>query len=666
MYVCLDMSWKQLLLFLMITSLSVGSVQAQKGKRLKSYSERSQEDQSLLDQAKALKKSNPTEATKILQRVLEIAIPEKHYGIEAEALYVLGEIYFDAEQFEISGDYFNRSLNIFRREYDSNGAYRATKFLAHSKQKNKEYEAALELYESFLKMSKQKGNVKDQLFVHQERASIYTELNEAKLALMELDFADSLSRLNLLNDKEKARIYLKRGEVYEAQAEEEAALEEYEKSEQLSLSIQDKEFAAESNYRQGNLLNKSGKKAEAVSKSKKGLELLEEVREDANVADSLFELEDQESKLNFNIGLSYLEQDSAVKAIDYFKSAIEISSNQGNLLEEKTAYGYLSEAYLATDQNDSALIAYKSYVDLIDTIYKRKERQIQASLTLNEELVQSMVKINSLEKDREIQEKTIELLRNRQLAEEQSNRQLKYVVIGLLLFLILLIILIYFMNKNSKQKRINNQLLALKNLRTQMNPHFIFNALNSVNNFISQSDERSANRYLSDFSSLMRLVLENSDHDFILLNKEVEILKLYVGLEHSRFSDKFDYQLNLSDGLDLEQYRIPPMLIQPYIENSVWHGLRYLDQKGELLIEITEESDNLIIIIEDNGIGRQHSQRIKTKNQKKNRSTAMKNIEERLAIINELHKFKIEVNIQDVSADGSGTRVEITIPKRSK
>src|SRR5690606_21497967 len=119
---------------------------------------------------------------------------------------------------------------------------------------------------------------------------------------------------------------------------------------------------------------------------------------------------------------------------------------------------------------------------------------------------------------------------------------------------------------SSRKRRIANQVLALKSLRSQMNPHFIFNALNSVNNYISKNDERSANKYLSDFSRLMRTVMENSQHEFISLSTELNILQLYLSLEHSRFREKFDYELIVEDDVRPDQIEIPPMLIQPFIE----------------------------------------------------------------------------------------------------
>jgi LytS/YehU family sensor histidine kinase len=209
-----------------------------------------------------------------------------------------------------------------------------------------------------------------------------------------------------------------------------------------------------------------------------------------------------------------------------------------------------------------------------------------------------------------------------------------------------------------------NNLLALKSLRSQMNPHFIFNALNSVNNYIAKSDERSANRFLSEFSTLMRSVLENSEEDFIPLTKELELLELYVKLEHSRFPEKFDYKLIIDEDVEVDAFQIPPMLLQPYIENAIWHGLRYKEEKGYLKIHLKHrDKESIEITISDNGIGRKKSSKLKTQNQRKQKSKGMGNIKKRVAILNDMYKDRVDVTISDLETHGSGTKVTLTLKK---
>jgi len=219
------------------------------------------------------------------------------------------------------------------------------------------------------------------------------------------------------------------------------------------------------------------------------------------------------------------------------------------------------------------------------------------------------------------------------------------------------------MYRNIKQQRLNNNLLALKSLRSQMNPHFIFNALNSVNSFIASNDERTANRYLTDFSKLMRSVLENSEEDFIPLSKEIELLQLYTKLEHFRFQDKFDYNIIIDEAINVDDFLIPPMLLQPYIENAVWHGLRYKEAKGLLQISLhTYVDDKVQIVIEDNGVGREKSKALKTDHQKNQNSKGMGNIKKRVAILNEMYADKVDVFIEDIVGNG-GTKVVLTLKK---
>tara|TARA_B100000768_G_C11131073_1_gene311796 strand:+ start:183 stop:671 length:489 start_codon:yes stop_codon:yes gene_type:complete len=158
--------------------------------------------------------------------------------------------------------------------------------------------------------------------------------------------------------------------------------------------------------------------------------------------------------------------------------------------------------------------------------------------------------------------------------------------------------------------------------------------------------------------------MENSEHDFIPLQKELEILEIYLQLEHFRFKDQFTYQVNLDESIDEDEFHIPPMLIQPYIENAVWHGLRYMEDSGFLKLGLELKDQNLIVTIMDNGIGRAKSEELKTVNQKKNKSTALRNIKERTVIIKELHGLKIDVKIDNLNEDGTGTIVQLIVPQK--
>ncbi|WP_435624694.1 tetratricopeptide repeat-containing sensor histidine kinase [Flagellimonas sp.] len=370
-------------------------------------------------------------------------------------------------------------------------------------------------------------------------------------------------------------------------------------------------------------------------------------------------------RINYKIANAYIAQNKLDEAIPYLQKSIVEADTDNDLVVKKDATRKLSEVYRYKGDFTKALESYQDYVAVVDSLYIQKEQEISRAARFNREIATSQNRISSLEQERQLSQSKYDLaLTEQQLFEETSKRQ-KWIIYTLLMGILLLASTAFFFYRSNKQQKLANNLLALKSLRTQMNPHFIFNALNSVNNFIAKSDERSANRFLSEFSVLMRSVLENSEEDFIPLSEELELLELYVKLEHSRFADKFDYKIEIEPSIDVEAFHIPPMLLQPYIENAIWHGLRYKEEKGLLHIQLEPlDNDTLKIEIIDDGIGRKKSKKLKTQNQRKQKSKGMGNIKKRLGILNEMHGNQIEVEIVDLNKDGTGTRVTLKLRKQ--
>ncbi len=364
-------------------------------------------------------------------------------------------------------------------------------------------------------------------------------------------------------------------------------------------------------------------------------------------------------KQNYKIGNAYLLKNDVENAIPYFEKSIEEADQKKDLIVEKDATRKLSEALIKKGDTKKGIAMIENYKNIVDALYIKKEQELSQVALLNRNLTVQQTRIASLESERALSQSKYEL------SKERNKRQ-QLIIYSLIGGLTLLLIFGYFLFKYIKQQRLANNLLALKSLRSQMNPHFIFNALNSVNSFIAINDERTANKYLTDFSRLMRTVLENSEEDFIPLQKEVELLELYTKLEHFRFQDKFDYAITISDDIDIDAFKIPPMLLQPYIENAVWHGLRYKSEKGHLQIAMQpKQKDEITITITDNGIGRKQSKALKTAHQKKQNSKGMHNIKKRVAILNTMYKDKVDVSISDVNSEDTdtGTKVIVTLKK---
>jgi ligand-binding sensor domain-containing protein len=218
-------------------------------------------------------------------------------------------------------------------------------------------------------------------------------------------------------------------------------------------------------------------------------------------------------------------------------------------------------------------------------------------------------------------------------------------------------------NERNKVLLANNELKAL---RAQMNPHFIFNALNSIQHFIMTSDEQGASKYLNKFAKLIRSILNNTEKSSVSLKDEVESLRLYIELEMLRFENKFDYEINVNADVDLDFYEVPTLLIQPYVENAIIHGLVPKSRDGHLRINISIENNFIVCVITDNGIGRQRSAELKANSVKKgHRSLGMKITRDRLELLNSVHNSSLSVNIIDLYDEKNepvGTKVEIFIP----
>ncbi len=367
---------------------------------------------------------------------------------------------------------------------------------------------------------------------------------------------------------------------------------------------------------------------------------------------------------NYKIANAYVAQDQYEKAIPYLERSISEADAREDLVVQKDAMRKLSEIYRDIGDYDKASEGYQRYVEVVDELYIKKEQELSQAKRFNKEIALKQNRISSLESERAINESRYKLAFENQELIQKNNRVQKWIIGTLIVIALLLLFTAYNQRRNvNRQKYANNQ-LALKSLRSQMNPHFIFNALNSVNSFIANNDERAANKYLSEFSQLMRSVLENSEEDFIPLFKEIELLQLYVKLEHFRFKDKFDYTITVDERINVEDFVIPPMLLQPYVENAVWHGLRYKEEKGKLEIDLKQtDPETIAITITDDGIGRKKSKELKTDHQKNQKSKGMGNIRKRISILNEMYRDKVNVTVEDVFENEEGTRVRLILKK---
>ena len=207
--------------------------------------------------------------------------------------------------------------------------------------------------------------------------------------------------------------------------------------------------------------------------------------------------------------------------------------------------------------------------------------------------------------------------------------------------------------------------LEMQVLRSQMNPHFIFNCLSSINLFILKNETETASDYLTKFSRLIRMVLNNSMQELISLEDELEMLGLYLELEQLRFKNAFNYTITCINEIDADNIFIPPLILQPFAENAIWHGLMHKDEKGQLNIEVSQEDNYLFFKITDDGIGRKQSAALASKSATKHKPMGLRITAGRIAMMQNSNGEQSPVTINDlVNADGSvaGTEVIIKMP----
>jgi len=575
----------------------------------------------------------------------------------ANTYKILGDIYFFWKQYDIAISNYKISLQI-NEKTETLLQLAKTQYLA------KKYNDSKKTY---TKLKDKSLSIYNQVQILQGLGDVSIKQKEYKEGKSYYEKALKIANEKFINDvvpdlnAKLANVYAKEGNINKANTAVLNTLKQAsELAEEPSLQVQ-QEVA--------DFYNETKQYDNEIKLRK---EILKNVdKNDLNTVVKKYENKSTEQKdsltsqrLNYKIGNAYIQKENYPEAIEYLEKSIVEADKKEDFEVQKHATRKLSEVYATVGDYINALKTYRDFVDIVDTLYIKKEQEIYQIKRLTKKIADNQSRIAILERDKELSDSKISLaIKDKELTLEKSKTQL-VVIYSLIGGLLLMSLLAFYKHRSTQKQQLANNLLALKSMRSQMNPHFIFNALNSVNSFIAVNDERNANRYLSEFSVLMRSVLENSDEDFIPFTKEIELLELYVKLEHNRFKDKFEYTITVDKSIDIEQFQIPPMLLQPYIENAIWHGLRYKKEKGKLTIAIDKKSEETIAItITDDGIGRKRSLEMKTKNQLKQKSKGMSTIKNRIAILNDMYQDKIEVKITDAFEDGRGTRVEVILKK---
>jgi len=339
-----------------------------------------------------------------------------------------------------------------------------------------------------------------------------------------------------------------------------------------------------------------------------------------------------------NIGYSYLLNKEYNKAIISFQS-ISLNANR-NL--RALVLNNLKNTYQQKGNKDKALEYANAYIILKDSLNKVQQSSKVADLSEKYESDKKQQQIDLLNINSELQQTKLDKQRN--------------LFIGIGSFLLLSLLLIYFWYKNQKTRQVlQNTSLQHKLLQTQLNPHFLFHALNSIQTFIYQNKKEESISYLSSYSKLMRSILESSEQDFISVVEDSNAIKEYLNLQKLNFPE--DVSLNVKVDSHIEVLKIPPMFIQPFVENALVHGISSVD-KGTVLVHYTKQDDKLNVVISDNGKGIDKN----GKNNTLHRSMGSEIIKNRVFHLKQMHKYDVKINHD---SNNEGTRIVVQFPLKS-
>lgn len=552
---------------------------------------------------------------------LKKAVETKNESAEAESYYNIGETFFNDRNFSKSEEYFIKSKNIYEKLNDKQNLEKVIRKLAQSQENQNKLKSAQNNYQKASKIGYSKSK---------------RSLN-----------ANDASRLSSPAPENKAEAIQSNIQISEKENNKQDLAASY--SQMADVNIENKNIPqAEENLNTAYQISKEQAPQQALAINQKltnfyvdNKDFDKAIKAKKSVLKENFVKENSQKKVEQIQELAeiYIKKNDPKEAIILLKNAYDIALQKGHTLEAQKSVKKLDSLYNISENTDASVKLYRDFLGkLPDLVSKDK------SLVDNKILEDTEQKISQLLQEKKLKD---ELIRKKNI--------FNYSLIGVLVLLTGLIIFIF---RTLKKVQIKNKKIALQSLRREMNPHFIFNSLNSVNHFIATNNELEANQYLTKFSKLMRGVMENSSEDFIPFQQELDLLQNYLALEKTRFADKFDYEIEVDESLNTQNLKVPGMLIQPFLENAVWHGLRYRTDKGFLSLKFTKNNDLLKITIKDNGIGIEESKKQKTEHQKTREGRGMKNTLERIKLLNDLYKKNIICTVKDSE---NGVFVEVSM-----
>lgn len=508
--------------------------------------------------------------------------------------------------FDVAKQYSNDLLILSLKAGDKNGQANAYNFLGSVHFNKTEYVEALELYLKSLRLFSDLGDKKMLAVVYTNIGSLNTKQGNYKEARLNLEMAVSLKE-KLELTKSLANSYLSLAALAFMEKDLDQALVYFEKGRGISHSFKDIKVEAACLNGMAAVLFKKENYEGAVKGFSEAMELFKSFDGDNRK---------MISGILHNLASAYRKLRQFDKAFELLNQSLDLAKETNSKEDIKQAYSGFKDYYRDKGEYDKALIAEENY-----SVYKDS--------VVNESTLKAVNEMQEKYKTEERKKEIVNLIKSNDQLKEKSTLQYSLLIVSIVA-LILCLLFVYFYFKQLKTKQLRKQVqLEQKALRSQMNPHFIFNSLNSIQRMYIEGNEDLANDYMADFSRLLRSILENSGKELIRLNEELDVIRLYMELELVRTDNSFEFICDIDEDIDAFQIKIPPLIFQPYLENAIWHGIIAKKEKGKIQLNIQKmEAGKLLCQVIDNGVGFYSSK--KTKSIHANKSKGMEITAERL------------------------------------
>ena len=467
---------------------------------------------------------------------------------------------------------------------------------------------------------------------------VYYEQNDLDKAL---DYYNKALKIAITENEKtgETSCYLNIGNIYSDKAQYDTARFYYYKSVELDTELGYRHGLDDCYIGIGNTYLKQNNLQKALNYYQKALKISRDENDKLGIAESLNSIAD-----------IYYQEKQYKKALDLALQSKDIANETGYLQITKNVYQLLSQIYEALHNQDFALEYYKLYSDVKDSLF-------------NEGKYLAIREIETKFETEKREQQLVLLTEKNKVQQLKMSRRSRLLISSLIVIALILIIgYILFRNRSLKARHKAAE-LEQKMLRSQMNPHFIFNSLIAIQSYIYKKEPVQAGDFLAKFADLVRIILEGSRVEFVKLEREIKMLDLYFELQNLRFENKFEYKIEVDNNIDQENLSIPPMLAQPFIENSIEHGLRHKKEMGYIHVNFQKAGNCILLTVEDNGVGREKASEIEKG--KKHKSIAMAITKERLGILRKKFKKKFVLNIsdlQDKSGVPIGTKISLEIP----